>query len=424
MPLLTRAGLAALLCLLATLACGGDGAERGRVLLIGIDGATFRIAGPLLEAGRLPNLGRLAAEGVSGPLRSLKPLHSPVIWNSVVTGKKGRKHGILGFARQDEQGELKLFLSSDRRTHALWNIASREGLEVGVVNFWNTYPTENVRGVMVSDHIVAREISGREELTGATAPMGGDIIHPVEQQGPLLGLLGIEPAVVPNENPFVGKPGLGLSQLSHFFRTDGDLTRIALQIEDDSSPDLLMVLLPGIDRVSHFLWRNVEPPEAYPPELRPTDEQRTAGAAALDAYYEYTDALIGRLLERFGPDDLVIVLSDHGFEAGVGKFNLTGTHVSDAALHGVLFARGRDLKPGRPAATVSVLDITPTILAWWGLPLGEDMDGKPGVLLADDRAERSTIPTWDTEPIERASAEASGAEEDLLEHLRSLGYVE
>jgi len=59
----------------------------------------------------------------------------------------------------------------------------------------------------------------------------------------------------------------------------------------------------------------MEPAKRYPPELRPTPAGRKAGRAALEAYYEYTDALIGLLLERYAEGDLVLVLSDHGFEA-------------------------------------------------------------------------------------------------------------
>ena len=59
-------------------------------------------------------------------------------------------------------------------------------------------------------------------------------------------------------------------------------------------------------------------------------------------YYEYADRLIGLLADRFGPDDLVVVVSDHGFEAGPTSGNnmLTGKHESLAALDGVIFARG------------------------------------------------------------------------------------
>ena len=53
------------------------------------------------------------------------------------TGKVPLKHGIKSFAYKDDAGEQHLFLSSHRKAHALWNIASDRGLRVGVVN-WST----------------------------------------------------------------------------------------------------------------------------------------------------------------------------------------------------------------------------------------------------------------------------------------------
>ena len=85
--------------------------------------------------------------------------------NSIATGKKPSKHGIVAFAWKDEEGTPHLYLSSDRKTHALWNIASEAGLTVGVVNWWNTYPPERVRGVIVSDHSLALEIE-RDRKSG------------------------------------------------------------------------------------------------------------------------------------------------------------------------------------------------------------------------------------------------------------------
>ena len=41
-----------------------------------------------------------------------------------------------------------------------------------------------------------------------------------------------------------------------------------------------------------------------------------------------------------------------------------------------LFARGAGIAPGSDSGTPSVNDVPPTILAWLGLPLGEDMDGR------------------------------------------------
>jgi predicted AlkP superfamily phosphohydrolase/phosphomutase len=201
---------------------------------------------------------------------------------------------------------------------------------------------------------------------------------------------------------------------------------MALAIDEELHPDLLMVFLPGIDRVSHWLWGNLEPEELYPPRLRPSAEERRAGVRALYDYYAYTDELIGVLLARFGADDLRIVVSDHGFEGGVFFETLTGQHESEKAAEGVFYARGPGIQPGGKArgaeGRLSVDDITPTVLAWLGLPIGEDMDGQP--LAGQDLGEVRAVPTHDTTPIERIHADESGAEPEVLERLRGLGYIE
>ena len=47
--------------------------EKTRIVIIGWDGATFDVANPLLEQGKLPNLKRLMEMGSSGRLRSTIP---------------------------------------------------------------------------------------------------------------------------------------------------------------------------------------------------------------------------------------------------------------------------------------------------------------------------------------------------------------
>ena len=59
------------------------------------------------------------------------------------------------------QGRVRLLLSSDRRTHALWNIVSDAERRVAVINWWNTFPPEVIEGVMVSDHAVPGEVERR-----------------------------------------------------------------------------------------------------------------------------------------------------------------------------------------------------------------------------------------------------------------------
>ncbi len=405
------------------IACDGPTPKRGRVLLVGIDGATFRIIQPLLDQGRLPHLARIAEAGIAAPLRAHLPLQSPRIWTSIATGKLPEDHGILGFARE-EDGARRLYGSADRKVHALWNIASTAGLTVAVVNWWNTYPLERIRGVMVSDHLLPLEIVGRRVLTGAAASGGrGPIVHPEVWQGRVSALLAVTSPLTEVPNPFESRAAFpddeSRGDLAQRYRNDQAVTRIALEIERDLNPDLLMVYLPGIDRVSHFLWGAIEPSPLYP-EL--TAKQRTARARALAGYYEFSDALIGRLAARYGPRDLVLVVSDHGFEAGRKVGGVTGVHKSQRSLEGVIFARGPGVAAPSESRPVSVNDVTPTILAWLGLPLARDMAGRPAPFLEAPGLE--AVATYDTAPIQRLTEAPSGVEGAILEQLRALGYFE
>lgn len=408
---------------------GGDAVAReGRVLLVGIDGATLRVANPLLEQGRLPNLERIARAGVYGPLRAHLPLASPRIWTSIATGKAPAKHGILNFAHDDDDGVKRLYLSVDRKVHALWNIASEAGLTVGVVNWWNTYPVEKVEGVLVSDHLIPMDFEGRQKMTGARVRDRGPIVFPPEWEPRVEALVAESGRVTAFEDPFADAdafPGwAGAERLSRRFENDEDVERIALALEAELRPDLLMVFLPGIDRICHVLWGALEPIAAYP-KAPPSfsEEERRASANAIDRYYEFTDALIGRLLDRYDDDDLVLVVSDHGFEAGRGMGFLTGVHDSPNAADGVIFARGPGIAPatgGRRRVTVN--DVTPTILAWLGLAVADDMDGRPVPFLHREVVAR--VATYDDRAIERLGTGPSGAEEEILENLRALGYLE
>src|SRR6266487_2657727 len=65
-----------------------------RVLLVGWDGADWRILDPLLEQGVLPNLASLIGRGAKGVLRSTIPTHSWAAWPSFLTGVDPADHGV------------------------------------------------------------------------------------------------------------------------------------------------------------------------------------------------------------------------------------------------------------------------------------------------------------------------------------------
>jgi hypothetical protein len=429
--------LALLTALLASgaLACLPQPSPTGRVLIIGIDGASLQVIEPMIGEGKLPNLAAIAEAGASGKLRSMKPLLSPRVWTSVATGRTPGEHGIKGWIeipKGDREG-MRIYDSHDREVHALWNIFSRSGRSVAIVNWLMTYPPEPVNGVMITDSLYPEEVVAKRQLSSLYAKSaGGSLREPSEpsepttwpaewaerataerHQAPLL------PLAVPFaslEGEFMGP----LKSLATMPSRDNGIVSLALEIEADLQPDLMMVLLQGIDRASHFSFGALQDEAAWPSEARaPAAGYRQLRDGLID-FYVYTDALIGRLALRYADDDLVLVLSDHGFSASE-SFPL-GEHVADEARDGVLFARGRGIAPGTGTEDVSVLDIAPSVLAWVGLPVAEDMPGDVAGFL---RAEPvPAIASYEDQPIPRLSRTRSGREAERIEELRALGYVE
>lgn len=398
--------------------------ERGRTIVIGIDGASPRLIEPMLASGALPHLAAIAERGVWGKLRSEPPLYSPRVWNTIATGKPPDQHGITAFVYKEGE-QARLYESRHRRVPALWNILSAAGRSVGVVNWWNTYPPDRVNGVLVSDHFFPEQIEMLRNTFKAEGDGQGQLLHPASFLPRALAALEETSPLTDIADPFRAEvalpPWVRREGLARQFRTDEDIARVALAIEAEHPQEVMFVFLPGIDRVSHSLWGNIEPAELYPPQLQPSLGDREGGAGALRAYYEYTDRLIGLLTRPYGPNDHVLVISDHGFEAGVVMMLLTGEHETEAALDGVIFASGPHVEPG-PVGEMTIYDIAPTLLAWEGLGRGADMAGKPAPFLRGNAP--GEVATWDDTPIERVSVSSTGMEEEIVERLRSLGYLE
>ncbi len=404
---------------------GTPSSSTGRVLVVGLDGATLALANPLMDAGRLPHLESIASQGAYGVLRSHPPLESPRIWTSIATGRTPHQHAIKTFTKKAADGTKRLVTSNDRNGWALWNMLSSRGLTVGTVNWWVTYPPEIVQGVMVSDHFLPGVVSGRKKFFSADHRASAPVVHPAQWRDEVDTVIAGRLAA-PGTLPRFGDRDLPAwaraDKLSEWYLDDAAVGAIALEVEARQKPVLMMVLLKGIDAASHVLFATTRSDDELDAPLPTSSARREAGAEALYAFYEQSDAILGALLERYGPDDLVVVVSDHGFEARSDSESLTGQHKGEFAQRGILFARGRGIEPGTLAEGVDIYDITPTVLAWLGLPLGADMAGAPAHFLEVDSVAR--IPTWDAAPIERVGSAGAGSEAEIMQQLEALGYFE
>ena len=133
----------------------------------GWDAADWQVIHPLLDAGQMPTLSRLIDGGVMGNLATLYPMVSPMLWNSIATGKIADKHGIHGFAEPDPAIGFRPVASVSRRTKALWNIFQQAlGWRTNLVGWWASHPAEPLDGHVVSDYFLRtrRVASGQWEM--------------------------------------------------------------------------------------------------------------------------------------------------------------------------------------------------------------------------------------------------------------------
>lgn len=86
---------------------------------------------------------------------------------------------------------------------------------------------------------------------------------------------------------------------------------------DQFSGGLLFYYFGNVDQVSHMMWRARDPGH---PAFNPVTD--TPHAGVVDALYEGLDAIVVETLARLGPDDTLIVMSDHGFTSWHRAFHM------------------------------------------------------------------------------------------------------
>ena len=409
--------------LLAT--CRSAPPPRLRVTVVGIDGATWRVVDPLVARGELPNLGRLLAHGVRAPLRSQVPLVSPAVWTTIASGVSRERHGITTFTVAGG----RLARSTDRRVHTLWTVASAAGLRSAVIGWWATYPAEAINGVVISERALkvrdedVRALGGGHHLAADQARL----VSPAGTLDIVSDLLFAAPDVSPD-------PDDASRVVPRMQAEDAAVVRSLARLRAREGPyDLEMILLRGVDPVSHYFWRFHEPDAAvYSDAERPGRDELAAVGDPVEAHYRFVDKLLGELSLNAAPDRVVIVVSDHGFEAGRQSFrggSLSGTHEGEAAIDGIFIVTGGPARSGVRLEHASILDVAPTVLQLLGLPVAEDLEGR---VLAE-----AVDPAWTaSHPLRHvasygavahaptAATGVPGVDERLRRELRALGYVQ
>ena len=368
-----------------------------RVTLLMFDGASLDFILRDVAAGRLPNFGRIINQGSVLHLATLRPTQSEPVWSAVATGRHPIYNGVRSSAVYRALGSTPIrllpdycfaqalvtfgFLTEEPQTvadlHArpIWNILNDRGARVGLIGWPLTQPAPRVNGFAISDSF--HRLSEPELNLDATP-----LVWPPQ----LLAGARVAMDTEASPDPVMLVSTLGAPQPENDYDLSSDRAPVVadrvhvqlLRAFEADAPTFLAARFPGIDAVGHRYLRYADP-SAFGDVS--ADEMQRFGPV-LQQYYGFLDTLAGREMERLGPNDLLLVVSSFGMEPiSPGKRVLeiffgnalnSGSH--ERAPDGFVLAFGAPVERGRPPRA-SVVDLAPTILYFFGLPVGRDMDG-------------------------------------------------
>ena len=403
-----------------------------RVVLIGWDAADWKVIDQLIEKGQMPALEGMMKKGVRGNLSTLEPVLSPMLWTSIATGKYADKHGIHGFTEPDhEAGIVRPISSISRKSRAFWNILTNQGKKTNVFSWWPSNPAEPIDGIMVSNLYQRANKSMKKGW-----PMNAGTVHPSELADHFKSIR-IHPDELTEEHilPFLPmankidqEKDKRLGSLSKIIADAATVHSASTWALENTDWDLTAIYHDAIDHACHAFMKFRAPQLPNVPE-----DLFEIYKDAVDGMYRFHDMMLERTLKLVGPDTNVILISDHGFQSDhMRPLSLPKEPAGPAAehrKHGVICCFGPDFNEGQTIYGSSILDITPTLLTLFGLPIGEDMDGTPLLQAFKSPPTVKTISSWEnvdghfgehSKTFEVSKEEAQKAVKQLIE----LGYVE
>ncbi len=270
-----------------------------RLIILGLDGASFNYLDPILESGNLPGFSRMFSSGVGSDCLSTIPPLTPPAWSTMMTGVNPGKHGIFDFLQPDSTGAFRMVDARTCRRRSFIDHARENDVRaISLLAPYTFPPDPESTGLVVSGL--------------GTPSWESDFIRPHSFRDRLL-----------DDFPFLRETdptrGQSLETLhSHLLEHTNravDLSRRAMKEIPDWG--LCFVVFQATDLIPHFYSKYFDPGH---PDY-PGEDSSVPGAYrdALDAIYRAIDPFLGECLDDIANDGgWVILVSDHGSQPLIG----------------------------------------------------------------------------------------------------------
>lgn len=260
--------------------------DNEKLLIIGIDGATWDKLEPWIKQGALPTLEKLCKNGVTGKLECTIPPLTPPGWTSAFTGTNPGKHNIFDFLKNDGY-EKKLVTSRDRKARAIWQILDDK--KHIVINVPQTYPPEKINGIMISGM--------------GTPDLKSNFTYPLELKEQITSMgymLDYEDLLDYNNNKDIYVNSIKEMIIKR--------TNVATHLMKNYDWDVFTLVYVATDRIQHFFWKYMDPKN--PAYNNP--ESKKYRNAIFDTYKQL-DKSIENVLNGVDENVTTLIFSDHGF---------------------------------------------------------------------------------------------------------------
>lgn len=281
-----------------------SGNDANRVVLIGLDGATFSLLDRFMENGLMPFLREFAAQGVRGILGSTPHPLTPPAWASLMTGRSPGNHGIFDFVRTDLQHDpptYTLVTSADVQCDTVWSIASQHGCRVTTLNFPCMFPAPEINGFIIPGYVPW------SYLPRAVRPRS---LYSRLKDQQIFNTRGLATDWHLERKAI---QGLAASELEswvefHIIREQQWFEIVKFLMEEEPC-ELTAVLFDGVDRLQHLCYHLLDPSLAL--QAASVSAQQVQ-SLCLD-YFRYLDGFLAEIVAMAGPEARVFITSDHGF---------------------------------------------------------------------------------------------------------------
>ncbi len=274
--------------------------DHKKLLIIGLDGATWDVLIPLIEGGKLPILGKLVKNGAYGTLKSTIPPVTGGAWLSIATGKSPGKTGIIDFLnRKDLSYRLCPVSSADFKGQSFWDYLGKINKKVGIFNYPMLFPPYGVNGFMVS---------------GVGASPADEITYPPSLKNELENVESPYEVSIYFHSKRYENPDLFIRDLNEFL---DKFEKWVYYVVKEKEWDVLFLVISVTDWVQHILWRHID-------EDHPWHDPKTSPKYKREfiKFWQRIDEILGKVLELSCENTAVFMVSDHGFGSNDQTFNL------------------------------------------------------------------------------------------------------